>query len=68
MHTRSDLSRLDPNLPDNQRDDWAMGLAELAIAAGQPLPEGDQNTVVFPSYAAFVDGAAVPVAPVALAA
>ncbi len=41
---------------------------ELAIAAGQPLPEGDQNAVVFPSYAAFVDGAAVPVAPVALAA
>lgn len=41
---------------------------ELAIAAGQPLPEGEQSAVVFPSYEAFLDVSPAPVEPVALAA
>lgn len=41
---------------------------ELAIAAGQPLPEGEQSAVVFPCYDDFLAASAAPVEPVALAA
>lgn len=41
---------------------------ELAIAAGQPLPEGEQSAVIFPCYDDFLAASAAPVEPVALAA
>ena len=59
MHTRSDLSILDPNLPDNQRDDWAMGLAELAIAAGQVILDIEKT---HPASTSKADGSPVTLA------
>lgn len=59
MDQQPDLSRLDPNLPDDQRDDWAFALAGLAVAAGQAILEIEKT---HPASTSKADGSPVTLA------
>lgn len=59
MSQYSDLSCLDPNLPLNQHDAWAFGLAGLAVAAGNLILEIEKT---HPASTAKADGSPVTLA------
>ena len=59
MYADSDLSSLDPALPDHQRDAWAFGLAELAVSAGQLILEIEKT---HPGSTSKADGSPVTLA------
>jgi 3'(2'), 5'-bisphosphate nucleotidase len=59
MNANADLSCLAPDLPDDQRDDWALGLGALAVAAGQVILEIEKTS---PASTSKADGSPVTLA------
>lgn len=59
MENHLPLSRLDPKLSDDQRNDWAIGLAAIAIKAARAILAIEQN---MPIHSIKTDGSPVTVA------